>query len=83
MPMISNLPVVEATWAHWRSSTLRSPALGRPARDTRGLAAATRGVAGTDPVPVVVFRDGQEITLQVNPGRLGVFGRGVEAQEPK
>ncbi len=43
--------------------------------------AAQSSTEGQETVSVVVHRDGGAVTLQVRPGRLGIFGRGVEKKD--
>ncbi len=54
---------------------------GRSARTLDALREAQTASAGEESVPVVVVRDGAEVTLLVRPGQLGVFGRNVEASQ--
>lgn len=52
---------------------------GNAVRDSWGLSRASRETDADQPVPVVVVRDGGEVTLLVRAGRLGVYGRSVKA----
>ncbi len=54
---------------------------GRAIPTADALQTAASAVDGRAAVPVVVVRDGSEVTVLVRGGRLGVFGRGVVASE--
>ena len=40
-----------------------------------------RAAEGSVEVPVVVIREGREVTLMMRPGQMGIFGREVNAED--
>ncbi len=75
------LPSSQAEAAGLRAGDVLVTYDGRPVPDGDSLRAAASEAGGADTVRVVVVRDGREVEVDLRPGRLGVFGRGVEAAE--
>ena len=49
-------------------------------RHVEELRAAATNATEEEQVPVVVVRDGVEVTLYLRPGQMGIYGRDVEAK---
>lgn len=73
------VPDSQAAAAGLRAGDILMTYDGTRVTSRRALLGAARDGAEGKPVPVVVLRDGAEVTVLVNPGRLGVYGRGVQA----
>ncbi len=73
------LPDSQAAEAGVKSGDILVSYGGRPTRTLEALREAAAGAAGQEKVPVVVMREGREVTLYLRPGRMGVFGREVRA----
>ena len=75
------LPESQAAAAGLRAGDVMVSYDGRATRDVDALRSAATAAEGRETVPVVVVRDGKEVTVLVRPGRLGIFGRSVEAEQ--
>jgi hypothetical protein len=56
---------------------------GKATKSLTALRAAATDAGEEDEVPVVVMRGGQEVTLYMRPGQMGVFGRDVKAKDDR
>jgi len=77
------LPESQAAAAGLRAGDVLVSYDGRETRSVQALqeASAEATGAGAETVTVVVVRGDQEVTLQLRPGRLGIYGRAVEATQ--
>jgi membrane-associated protease RseP (regulator of RpoE activity) len=73
------LPDSQASAAGMKSGDILVSYGGRPVRTLDDLRAAAGSTAGEQKVPVVVVRDGREVTIDLRPGRMGIYGREVNA----
>ena len=75
------LPDSQAAAAGLRAGDVLVSYDGRETRTAEALRAATGAASAeaNETVTVVVVRAGERVSLQLRPGRLGVFGRAVEA----
>jgi S1-C subfamily serine protease len=53
---------------------------GKPTRDLDDLRAAAADATGQEQVPVVVVRDGVQVTIYLRPGQMGIYGKNVKAK---
>jgi hypothetical protein len=53
---------------------------GKPARSLQELRAAASDATDDEEVPVVLVRDGVEVTLYLRPGQMGIYGKDVRAK---
>lgn len=77
------LPDGQASASDLRAGDIVVAYDGRETRDQRALQEAAAEVGGQAAVEVVVVRGGERVTVVVNPGRLGIYGRAVERREER
>jgi len=77
------LPESQAAAAGLRAGDVLVSYDGLATRTVEALRDASAAATGAEQVSVVVVvvRDGEEVTLTMRPGRLGIFGRAVEASQ--
>jgi len=75
------LPDSQAAAAGLRAGDVLVSYNGQATRSLDALRDAAGEASGAETVAVVVVRDGEEVTLQMRPGKLGIFGRSVEASD--
>jgi hypothetical protein len=75
------LPESQAAAAGLRAGDVLVSYDGQSTRTLEALREAATAAEGRETVDVIVIRDGEEVRMSVRPGRLGVFGRAVQADE--
>ncbi len=75
------VPQSQAAAAGLRAGDVLVSYNGTPTVNVEALRTASAQAEGQDEVRVVVVRDGEEVEVLLRPGRLGVYGRAVEAAE--
>lgn len=74
------LPQSQAAAAGITTGDILVSYAGKPTRNLDELRAAATGATGNEEVPVVVVRDGAEVTIYLRPGQMGIYGKDVKAR---